>query len=363
MKRASLVQRLTDHTIALHEARTFEQLSQRATDAISDLVPGDWACVTFLPSVSPTPVVPRMLVSRQRADWVGVMDHAQALAHEDPVYTARLRLTGDGAAPYSNFMTHRAFRESRLYRDVWRTVGADDVLACHVPGRFIYGLVTGRSGPGAFDSADSALIDSLGRHLDAATARLVDSGNGTLSIGGRRAAISSARWLVCDRHGVVLRWKFDARELMARCLGPNAPKDRLAATWMRVLERRARGGPSEPLRYASRGESITVYIAPIRGSPDEWSVYFVVDPIPHDPASSLMALGLTRREAEVLRWVSDGKTGPEIGAILGMSALTAKKHMENVLRKLGVSTRAAAVSVATSAIQSGDRSDGPQSRT
>lgn len=54
------------------------------------------------------------------------------------------------------------------------------------------------------------------------------------------------------------------------------------------------------------------------------------------------ALGLTPREAEVLRWVTAGKTNRDIGAILGMSPRTVTKHLEHVFAKLGVETRTAA---------------------
>lgn len=53
--------------------------------------------------------------------------------------------------------------------------------------------------------------------------------------------------------------------------------------------------------------------------------------------------GLTPREAEVLGWVSRGKTNAEIGAILWISPGTVRKHLENAYRKLGVRTRTAAV--------------------
>jgi DNA-binding CsgD family transcriptional regulator len=51
---------------------------------------------------------------------------------------------------------------------------------------------------------------------------------------------------------------------------------------------------------------------------------------------------LSRREHEVLRWVSRGKTNPQIAAILSISAGTVQKHLEHIYDKLGVRTRAAA---------------------
>jgi DNA-binding NarL/FixJ family response regulator len=53
-------------------------------------------------------------------------------------------------------------------------------------------------------------------------------------------------------------------------------------------------------------------------------------------------LALTPRVAEVLLWVAQGKTNPEIASILGISESTVKKHMIEILATLGVETRTAA---------------------
>jgi len=55
---------------------------------------------------------------------------------------------------------------------------------------------------------------------------------------------------------------------------------------------------------------------------------------------------LTLREAEVLYWVTKGKTNRDIGDILGSSPATVKKHLEHVYEKLGVETRTAAANLA-----------------
>ena len=60
----------------------------------------------------------------------------------------------------------------------------------------------------------------------------------------------------------------------------------------------------------------------------------------------LQSLGLTPREAEVLFWVCQGKSNPEICSILEMKLFTVKKHLENVYVKLGVENRTAASAIA-----------------
>ncbi len=64
------------------------------------------------------------------------------------------------------------------------------------------------------------------------------------------------------------------------------------------------------------------------------------------PGAIERALGLTSREAEILSWVVQGKTNPEIGTILGIQLTTVKKHLESIFMKLGVENRTAAVTLA-----------------
>lgn len=59
----------------------------------------------------------------------------------------------------------------------------------------------------------------------------------------------------------------------------------------------------------------------------------------HSPGRDL----LTQREQEVLKWVCLGKSNIEIGMILGISALTVKNHVQEILRRLNVQNRAQAV--------------------
>ncbi|WP_395574891.1 AAA family ATPase [Streptomyces sp. BK79] len=66
-------------------------------------------------------------------------------------------------------------------------------------------------------------------------------------------------------------------------------------------------------------------------------------PAPADPAE---ALGLTSRERDVLRLVSDGRTNRQIAQELFISPKTASVHVSNILAKLGVSGRGEAAAVA-----------------
>ena len=53
--------------------------------------------------------------------------------------------------------------------------------------------------------------------------------------------------------------------------------------------------------------------------------------------------GLSAREAEIMQWVSKGKTNQEVGLILQISLYTVKNHLHRIFGKLDVFNRAQAV--------------------
>jgi DNA-binding NarL/FixJ family response regulator len=83
-------------------------------------------------------------------------------------------------------------------------------------------------------------------------------------------------------------------------------------------------------------------------TPDEFMLLLQREDTQDDwnPQNLRERLKLTFREAEILMWISRGKTNKEIGIILDTSPRTVNKHLEHIFEKLGVSTRAAAVAMA-----------------
>jgi DNA-binding CsgD family transcriptional regulator len=64
----------------------------------------------------------------------------------------------------------------------------------------------------------------------------------------------------------------------------------------------------------------------------------------------LSALGLTRREAQLLRLVASGKSDAAIGGELCIATDTVKKHLQRIYRKLDVHSRTAAVAKVLEAV-------------
>jgi DNA-binding CsgD family transcriptional regulator/tetratricopeptide (TPR) repeat protein len=67
---------------------------------------------------------------------------------------------------------------------------------------------------------------------------------------------------------------------------------------------------------------------------------------PEVPPSPAASLGLTRREAEVLALVAEGRTNRQIGQSLFITPKTASVHVSRILAKLGVAGRGEAAAIA-----------------
>lgn len=65
---------------------------------------------------------------------------------------------------------------------------------------------------------------------------------------------------------------------------------------------------------------------------------------------ALRELGITAREADVLLWVTEGKTNGEIAIILGLTPGTVKFYVQCLLARLGCETRTGAARIAMDAI-------------
>ncbi|MBL8486440.1 MAG: response regulator transcription factor [Rhodocyclaceae bacterium] len=129
-----------------------------------------------------------------------------------------------------------------------------------------------------------------------------------------------------------------------------APRDEQAPArllqWIADAERQRREG-SDPSPLLEVRESRRLLASfQERSGGEEWLVVLRDEDDAADTAALMAAFRLTQKEAEVLHWVSKGKTNKDIGDILGSSPRTVNKHLEHVFEKLGVETRTAAANLA-----------------
>lgn len=135
----------------------------------------------------------------------------------------------------------------------------------------------------------------------------------------------------------MLRSYFDASEI-------HAPP--VLLEWLEGFVRaRSQGEAVAPLNILR--EDKRLYVTPsVETEEGEWLLILREESDLAQIKLLMGALKLTMREAEVLYWVTRGKTNRDIGDILGSSPRTVNKHLEHIFDKLHVETRTAASAVA-----------------
>jgi DNA-binding CsgD family transcriptional regulator len=271
--------------------------------------------------------------------------------HQLPLFSSYTRGNGS-AVKVSDFLTRRQFHRLALYDGYFRPMGLEHQMAKGLPGPD--GLVTGIAVSRRrrdFSEDERLLLNLLGPHLNDAyrsaqaladtrdEVRLLRQGFEEMdrglavvdAAGGIRVMTTRARQWVTDYFGRISsarlpdtlhRWiEYDEAVLgqHGTRLTPRAPL---------IAEREGR---CLRVRIVFDGDQRLLLLDERRSGPD---------------AQQLEQLSLSRREAEVLAWVAQGKTNSEIGVILGASDRTVEKHVEHIFRKLGVETRTAAAACA-----------------
>ena len=140
-----------------------------------------------------------------------------------------------------------------------------------------------------------------------------------------------------------------ARELLASHLGVSTEKSTPAAltAWLAAtLAARSEGREPNAVVRNDNGHRLLATFHDRSAESGEWLLVLREENERANTEALMTAFRLTQREAEVLHWVTLGKTNKDIGDILGTSPRTVNKHLEHVFEKLGVETRTAAANLA-----------------
>ena len=89
---------------------------------------------------------------------------------------------------------------------------------------------------------------------------------------------------------------------------------------------------------------MTVCVVVMRACVSEDSVGYLA--LPAGDSSQRSKIDLSEREREVLSWVARGRSNKEIGQLLDISPRTVQHHVRHIYDKIGVSTRAEAITIA-----------------
>jgi DNA-binding CsgD family transcriptional regulator len=197
----------------------------------------------------------------------------------------------------------------------------------------------------SFSGEECQMLETLRPHLAQAYKSSNQSGFSSEAIG-----LAGVGFLVTDRNGNIRYATAKAGKLIRQYFHP---KSELALpdciqTWLNEGEKMDRVSPLHELRIEFGRISVIVRMM---SKTDAQQYRLLLSETVRTPdAEPLQKLGLTKREAEVLFWASQGKSNGEIAIILAAKVRTIAKHLERVFAKLMVENRTAAARAALATV-------------
>lgn len=252
----------------------------------------------------------------------------------------------------SDFLTRHQFHRLGLYNEFFRRQGVEHQMAASLasPAPREIAITLNRS-KGDFSERERLLLDLLRPHLTQAYANVqaITTMRQEVRLSRQAVQASGREMVTLTKEGRVRLMAPRAHRWLAMYFGPTKADrlpDALRAwlTHQEVVLGRADEVPlpREPLQVERNGTCLLVRHL----CEADQCLLLLEERQTTSEAVSFERDGLTRREAEVLQWVAQGKTNAEIGCILDMSPRTVQKHLEHIFEKLGVETRTAAATLA-----------------
>lgn len=189
--------------------------------------------------------------------------------------------------------------------------------------------------------------------VDELLARIrVHLANARIAQGTRAALDAAGRFLLAtDRAGKLLWCTPKARQLLAE-LFPQPTQEASLPTVVieQLLRLRRDRNNDQPRSLFETGTRRLEFSMLSSIGPDELLFRVTEIAAGGEEKTLRQCMQLTSREADVLLWISRGKSNREIGEILTISPRTVNKHLEQIFVKLGVENRAAAAARAVRAL-------------
>lgn len=313
-------------------------------------------------------------VARSRGVQIPAEEDSPLLRNlsEHPMIMRILRDNSKAVMEFSDFYTRRMFHRTRLYNEYYRRSDTQRQL-CFQVGRSpddCAVLAINHVSGSDFSPEDRATAAILQRHAATVYRRVALLGRAQKVVCGMEAVLRSSglvplvldrcyRPVSCSDEGFTLLQRFFGEGLSFRgALPPTLVR------WLRVCGDRASSIESrlyEPLLVEG---SAGVLEITFRAGSERLLPMILLRELPSKGVSRFRALerlgslGLTSRESEVLFWIAEGKTNPEIAILLNISPRTVHKHVEHIFGKLRVENRQAALLRARTEIGSGSWTSG-----
>jgi DNA-binding CsgD family transcriptional regulator len=268
---------------------------------------------------------------------------------EHPVLAHFERSRHGGAVDLSDFFDRAQLRRLRFYQEFLRPAGVEHQMSIALPspGPRLMRITLNR-GEGRFRERDRLMLDLLRPHL----ARAWENVEAFERLGADRRSLEQVAeavdvGVITVRRGRTAYMNPRARGHLGTYFASRARRHLPSplAEWLATQRPSTAGDvapPRDPLLVERDGGRLEVRAL----SDGDGHVLILRERRTGLAPRGLESLGLTRRQAEVLAWLAQGKANLEIAAILAISPHTVARHVEAVFEKLGVRSRAAATAAA-----------------
>ena len=347
----SLLAAISEALYDLNRHRDANTLPEKILSVVSRLIACDSAVFIRI-----DPATTSFSLLSQPADAFAGLNHqevAELHLRDHPLVTHFSVRRDARAWILHDFIPRVTFQRSMLYRTLYRPLGIEFqlILLVPFPDRAPRALLLNRRNS-QFSESDRQLLQLLWPHLAQAVrnarAASRQHANPKFDVGVLGRGV-----LVLDRAGGVELCTEQARIWLTRyCLEGYSQREVRSlpdpiASWVdralanSLLYLRGIADPVEPLIVRRGHQYLVIKLVMDYGRGQH--LLLMDEASMNAPPDLLLGLGLTKREAEVLAWVAQGKTNRETGIILSLSTRTVQKHLEHVFAKLGVETRTAAI--------------------
>jgi DNA-binding CsgD family transcriptional regulator len=288
----------------------------------------------------------------------GYTEWSQKLLAKEPTWLHFQKSGTSRPLTHSDFYSERQYRETEHYA-LYNEIGGpirDMIVAlrAHPSGLLLnFGAVRGKR----YSDRDRLMLEAIASHVFQASLNVkafsdlageVHQLQGTIEKAGRAVVIVSLDLLVTYTSA---RAALLIQEHFGRHRSGVLP-ERIESWLLQQVAQASTlddvAAPADALKLRGPSGWLIVRLASL---PNGWLLLLERESFQLD-VTMLKSLPITNREAEVLAYVANGKTNPEIAIILGISRLTVKKHLEHIFEALGVETRTAAAAMALESARS-----------
>ena len=273
-----------------------------------------------------------------------VMEVFAKYIHEHALVPISLENPNLGALKMTDIITQKEFEKTGLYNEFYRRLNLRYQVGVSLPiagDLTICGVVT--RGDRDFTERDKTLLTLAAPHIinavrnglayERLSAALETTACGVIALNsaGRTVFTSEFAQDLCERY-------FAGEKLVKGSL-PEKIHRWLAQTAPVEGEMTAKTSP-KPFKIENLSGTLLVRLMDNTGSGERT---VLLEEKTFSSPKMFERLPVTPREAEILFWITQGKTDDVIAGICHISRRTVHKHIENIYKKLGVETRTSAM--------------------